>query len=195
VPTIVVYFDYVSPFAYMLAEVLPAKAEAWGAALDWRPIELLALSSFEGGLPYSEKKRAYVFVDAARTAEYLGVEIQPPRPFPVEPALARRVAVVAGRHGRFDAFHPILFRAAWRDQHDVSHEAVMRECIARAGGEPDAWLAEADAPDVHEAIARNTAEAEAAGVFGVPTLVLDGELFWGVDSLPVLGWRLTGQRS
>lgn len=185
-----VYFDYRSPFAYIAAEVLPELAERHGAELRWNPIDLMGLSNFSGGLPYSEKKRAYVFVDAARSAEFHGVAIRPPSPFPVEPELALRVALVAERHGRFEPVHRALFRAAWCEELDLSSEGILARCIRDAGGDPEAWLAEARTPATEKALRLRTEEAEAAGVFGVPTMALAGELFWGVDSLPVLEWRL-----
>ena len=188
---LVVYFDYRSPFAFMLSEVLPARLAPHGARADWRPIDLLALSSFANGLPYSEKKRAYVFVDAARQAAFHDVSIRPPRPFPVEPELALRLAIVARRAGGFEALHPLLFRAAWQDESDLAAEEVLARCIEASGGDA-AWLAAAREPDVGEALASLNAEAEEAGVFGVPTIVRDGELFWGLDCLPALEWRLAG---
>ena len=90
-----VYFDYRSPFAHMASEVLPSFAERNGLTLRWMPIHLQRLSNFAEGLPYSPKKRAYVFVDAQRQAEYHGVKIRIPKPFPVEADLALRVSLLA----------------------------------------------------------------------------------------------------
>jgi 2-hydroxychromene-2-carboxylate isomerase len=63
-----------------------------------------------------------------------------------------------------------------------------------AGGDPGDWLGQARQPEALRAIEAATDEAEAAGVFGVPSMVIRGELFWGLDSLPVLEWRLTESR-
>ena len=191
-PTIIVYYDYVSPFAYIASEILPAIAERAGAELDWRPIDMLELSSFAGGLPYSPAKRSYVAVDALRTAEFHGVAIDLPKPFPVQSRLAVRLALVAQRRGGFEAVHRALFRAAWRDRQDLASEQVLAECVAAADGDTPAWLEEIGSPAIEQRVGELTAEAEAAGVFGVPTMVLDGELFWGVHSIEFLRWRLGG---
>ena len=63
--TVDVYFDYVSPFAYLASEVLPEFADRTGVSLSWKPIDLMQLSNYENGLPYSQVKRRYVAIDAA----------------------------------------------------------------------------------------------------------------------------------
>ncbi len=65
----------------------------------------------------------------------------------------------------------------------------MAESLAQAGGDP-AWLAAADEGDAVATLVANCAEAESLGVFGVPTVVLGNEIFWGVDALPTLAWTL-----
>lgn len=187
-----VYFDYRSPFAYLLSEVLPEIAAQQGAEIEWKPIDLLGLSSFSGGLPYSEKKRAYVFVDAARQAEFHGVAIRPPEPFPVESELALRVALVAAGQPGFADAHRALFQAAWCDRRDLSSADVVADCLRAGGLDAEACLAEARSEPGAERLRQRTRSADDAGVFGVPTVSLAGELFWGLDALPILEWRLAG---
>ena len=88
--------------------------------------------------------------------------------------------------------HLALFRAAWRDRRDIGEDDVLADCISQAGGPADAWLAAAASDEADAGVAAATARAEADGVFGVPAMLLDGELFWGLDALPVLAWRLAG---
>jgi len=185
-----VYFDYVSPFAYLAAEVLPDFALRHGLALHWKPVALGGLGNFAAGLPYSASKRRYVAVDAARQAAFHGVAIETPRPFPVASARALCLAAVTLGDARFGTLHRALFRAAWREQRDLSAEEVLRDCIAQAGGPAEDWLRDARAGAAWQRVEAFTAEAEAAGVFGVPSLVIRGELFWGLDSLPILAWQL-----
>jgi 2-hydroxychromene-2-carboxylate isomerase len=135
-----VYFDDRSPFAYIAAEVLPDFAERNGLALRWQPTDIMLLGNYSTGLPYSEVKTRYVAVDAMRTAEYHGLEIRMPKPHPVRSGTARRLALVAGGDPRFDRLHRALFRAAWRDQRDLSASDVLRDCIVQADGPADDWL-------------------------------------------------------
>ena len=66
--TVDVYFDYASPFAYLAAEVLPGFGERTALSFRWTPIDLMQLSNYENGLPYSPVKRRYIAIDAARAA-------------------------------------------------------------------------------------------------------------------------------
>lgn len=190
--TIEIYFDYRSPFAYFLSELIDDVAARHDAVPLWKPIDLDMLSNFAKGPPYSPPKRAYVLTDALRTAEYHGLVIRPAQPFPVNSRLALRLAIVARQHDAFAAFHRRVFRAAWQEQRDIGAEPVLGECIQAAGGDPTAWLARARSLDVEDRLREFANEAEERKVFGVPTLVFGGELFWGVDSLPQLEWRLAG---
>ena len=192
---LVVYFDYCSPFAYLAAEVLPGFAARAALALRWRPIELAQLGNYANGLPYSDIKRRYVAVDAARSAEFNGVSIRVPKPHPVSSGAALRLALVALEDARFPDLHQALFQAAWREQRDLGSQEILADCIARAQGPVDDWLAEAALPETGARLAALTTEAESAGVFGVPSMLLDGELFWGLDSLPTLAWRLGQPRA
>ena len=185
-----VYFDYRSPFGYVAAEVLPAFAREHDLELRWHPTDIMLLSNYEHGLPYSEVKRRYTVVDAIRTAEYHAVKMRVPKPHPVLSELALRLAVVAGDDPRFDALHAALFRAAWRDQHDLSSASVLRACIEAAGGPADDWLEAARREEAAHRLVEVAREAETRGVFGVPSMFLEDEQFWGIDSLPMIAWRL-----
>lgn len=186
-----VFFDYGSPFAYMLWKLLPAVAGRAGLNPVWRPIDLLGLESFQGGLPYSVKKRQYVFVDVVRSAEYHGIEIQIPKPFPVEGARANRLAAAFAGEANVDALHSAIFDAAWVASRDIGDDEVLGSCLEAAGADAPRRLAAASSADAESVVSGNLAEAEAAGVFGVPSMLLDDELFWGIDALPVLEWRAT----
>lgn len=192
--TVDVYYDYASPFAYIASEVLPAFSERTGVSLRWNPIDLQKLSNYANGLPYSPVKRRYVAIDAARSAEFHGVRIRVPRPHPVPSLAALRLAVMALEDPRFPELHQALFRAAWRDQRDLSDREVLRGCIARVEGPEEDWMSGADLRETGERLATLTSHAESQGVFGVPALLLGGELFWGLDSLPTLEWRLRHPR-
>ena len=192
--TVHIYFDYASPFAYLASEVFPAFADRTGVSFRWKPIDSARLSNYENGLPYSPVKRRYVAIDAARSADYHGVPIRVPKPHPVQSIAALRLAVVALAEPNFLDLHRALFRAAWRDQRDLSSRDALSDCINQAKGPEDDWLRQADLPETMNHLESITSEAEADGVFGVPSMLLDGELFWGLDSLPMLEWRLKHPR-
>jgi 2-hydroxychromene-2-carboxylate isomerase len=186
-PVLDVYFDYGSPFAYLAAELLGPLAARHGAALAWKPLAIRALATYT---PYSAVKGAYVVVDVERSAAFHGIAIARPKPFPVDSSLANRTALAAQEAGCFDALHPLLFRATWAERRDPSSEAIVAELVLHAGGNPDAILARAAAPEIAARLAANGVEAQERGAFGVPSVFLAKELFWGVDSFPQLEWRL-----
>lgn len=185
-----IYYDYVSPFAYMAAELVGTLGRRHRCVLHWKPIELHRLSNFATGMPYSPTKRAYVIIDAVRQAEFRQIRIATPEPFPVQSAKALRLALVAQQEGFFDAFHRDIFRAAWAEARDIGADAVLAEVIGQSGGDARRWREQAGSTAIEQRLSANTAEAEGRGVFGVPTVVFRGELFWGIDSFPVLEWRL-----
>ena len=144
------YFDYRSPFAYIASEVLPRFAERVGVSLRWKPIDLMGLSNYENGLPYSAVKRRYVFVDGARSAEFHGVSIRMPKPHPVESASALRLSLVALDEPGYLDLQQSLFRAAWRDQHDLGKREVLCECVSQVKGPVEEWLRPADLRETSE---------------------------------------------
>ena len=186
-PHLDVYYDYGSPFAYLASELLPPLAARHGATLAWKPLAIGSLASY---IRYSPLKGKYVVLDVQRSAEFHGIPVLPPKPFPVQSGLALRLALAAQDAGLFAKLHPLLFRAAWAERRDVSSDEVLGELIAAAGGDAAALLARARRSDTEERLAAHAKEAEARGAFGLPSVFLGDELFWGVDSFPQLEWRL-----
>lgn len=189
-PTLDVWFDYGSPYSYFALDRLERLAARFRARLQWKPVDLEALPSFQPPGPASDAKLRYVVADVTRTADFLGIPIEFPHPFPVRSELAVRGALVAQDEGIFPAWHRAVFRAAWVERLDLGHDEVLAECVRDAGGDPEDFLARARGPEIRERLTALAREADAAGVFGVPTVVLEDELFWGSDRLDVLEWRL-----
>src|SRR5262249_39402595 len=120
--------------------------------------------------------------DCLRTAHRLGVPFAPPPAHPFNPLLALRVTCVAEPEHR-RALVDALFAAVW-----ATGEGI--EATAAIAGE--ALVAKASTQEAKDQLRRNTDEAIAAGVFGVPTILAGTELFWGLDSLPNLVQHLRG---
>jgi len=184
------YFDYASPFSYIASEQLEGLVARHDAAVDWKPIQRHKLSSFAGGDPYSVSKRKYVMSDARRLAQYYEVPLQPPHPYPVRSETALLLALLCRETEVFPSLHREIFLAAWAHQRDISERSVLTDCLRAAGADPKPLLDHCKASAVKAQLAALQVDADSKGIFGVPTFVLDGELFWGVDRLPVLEWRL-----
>ena len=189
--TLDVYFDVASPFAYLGLTQLAGL----GVTPRLHPILLGALFKDLGtaNVPLFEfpaAKRRFVELDMARWARWWGVPFDPPAKFPQRTVTAQRICVIANEHGKGVDAGIALGRAMWAEQRDLESDDVLREIVGRAGL-PAAWVDEASTPRVKQALVDETARARAAGVFGVPTFVVDGaQLFWGQDRLELVARAL-----
>lgn len=195
--TLDVYFDVASPFAYLGLTQLPALAA--GAQARLVPILLGALfrDIQQANVPWfamPPPKQRYFGLEMQRWASWWGVPFELPRKFPQRTITAQRLCVIAAAQG-FDPgvrLAQALGHAMWAAQGDLESDDTLR-AILEAGGFPAAWLAQTQDPAIKAALAANTAAARDAGVFGVPTYVVDGaHLFWGQDRLELVGKALAG---
>lgn len=190
------YFDFLSPFAYVGWFAARPLAARHGRALEPTPTLLAPLLDAHGQKGPAEvpPKRAYVFKDAYRKAHRAGLPpLVPPPAHPFNPLLALRAASLplepAARERLIDA----LFRRAWAEGKAVDDDEGVALAAAAAGLDGPAIVARAKAPAAKDALRRQTELALAAGVFGVPSFVADGELFFGVDGLESLDAFLAGR--
>jgi 2-hydroxychromene-2-carboxylate isomerase len=130
-------------------------------------------------------------MDARRLANLRGLTVRGPQKI-FDSSIAAIGMLFAQRHGVFRKYNDIVFERFWKRELDIENPevigAVLNESGADASGFADFLPGEGRAE--HDRIAR---EAEAIGVFGVPTFVLDGELFWGGDRMWLLRERLAGK--
>jgi 2-hydroxychromene-2-carboxylate isomerase len=179
-PSVDWYFDFVSPFSYLQCEQLAALETK--IRIRYRPVLFAALLEAYGHKGPAEipSKRRFTYRFVVWQARKLGVPLKFPAVHPFNPLPLLRLAIVADCEP--DAVRRI-FRFVWRD--------------GRIGDLPIEWaelmdqlrLPDADAriasPEVKDMLRRNTDEAIARGVFGVPTLAIGDELFWGADATPM----------
>lgn len=170
------YFDFVSPFSYLcLARLseLPGDVE-----IAYRPVLFAGLLQHFGQKGPAEiaAKRRWTYRWCQWSAQRLEVPFRFPAAHPFNPLHHLRLAVAAGAGA--EAVRRI-FAELWTTGADPS-EAGRFASLCRELGVEEAQLA---APEVKDALRRGTEQAAAAGVFGVPSFAIDGELFWGVDGL------------
>ncbi len=180
-------FDIVSPYAFLAFERLPAALEGLSHHVEYRPLLFAGLLKHWGNTAPVDvaPKKAWLFRQCAWIAARDGVVFRPPTPHPFNPLAILRLLVASA--------------SADGTPNRRAVELAMRHVWARDGGDPNEpaalqALAEAIAPardpagaEVKAELQARTAQAAAAGVFGVPTCRLDdGQLFWGQDALPML---------
>jgi 2-hydroxychromene-2-carboxylate isomerase len=200
--TLDVYFDVASPFAYLGLTQLPALA-AMGVQPRLVPILLGALfrEIHQANVPWfamPAPKQRYVGLEMQRWASWWGQAFDLPRKFPQRTITAQRLCLIAAAEGWQTGVRvaTALARAMWTEQRDLEDDQALRAILGAAGlaaDEPERWLARAQDPAIKAQLAANTTAAREAGVFGVPTFVVDGKhLFWGQDRLELVGKALAG---
>jgi 2-hydroxychromene-2-carboxylate isomerase len=197
--TLDVYIDVASPFAYLGLTQLPALAKATGATPRVHPVLLGALFRDIGQVDVPmfampAAKQRYVASEMQRWARWWGVPFDMPRRFPQRTVTAQRLLVLAGDDpNRQVRLGIALGRAMWADQRDLEDADTLRGVLADCGL-PREWVERTKEPEVKQRLVDETAAARAAGVFGVPTWIVDGHLFWGQDRLELVmralgGWK------
>lgn len=201
---LVFFYDFSSPYAYLAATQITALAEHCGAIVDWRPILLGGLFRSIGTpmVPlesYSQPKQRFVREDLARWARYYDEPFHFQSRFPVQTVTALRLALLAGDGDSEERarLSLALFRCCWAQDEDINEPAVLTRVLQEVGL-PVELLARCSEPEVKAALHKNTAEAEALGVFGVPSFLVSqpalDALFFGQDRLHFVEAALFPQR-
>jgi 2-hydroxychromene-2-carboxylate isomerase len=190
-PQATFYFDLGSPYAYLAGERLD---DVVAAEVDWQPISLGALFKLNGRSSWSlgdAERRQAGMAEVERRAELYGLPpIHWPEPWPGNYLTAMRAAIFAQRTGRGREFATHAFHDAFQRGHDLSVPAHVLAAARDAGLDPQAVDEASGDPRIKLALREATDAAHRRGVFGVPTLAVDGELFWGDDRLADVAARL-----
>lgn len=180
------YLDFISPYAYLAFEHLPVALQGLSYSVAYRPVLFAALLGHHGQLGPAEipGKREWTYRHMLWQARQLEVALRPPAAHPFNPLPLLRLAVAAGGN-RYACER--LFRHVWLeggDPSDAERLASVTTALAPAR--------DPQSEEVKAELKRHTDEALAAGAFGVPSLVADGRLFWGVEGLALLRAYLEG---
>ena len=187
------FFDYLSPYSYLAWTQVVGFTEKHGLELQPQAVLLAAFLNHHGHKGPGEipPKRRYAYKDCVRRAAVLGVPINPPAVHPFNPLLPLRVSVLEMDAPTRIELISRLYAAAWVESRDVSDTAVVAE-ICDAVGVPDA-VARTREPDIKRRLLDVGTEAIARGAFGVPTMLVGDEVFWGEDSFGHIAQYLRGE--
>lgn len=179
------YFDFSSPYGYLAAQRINALAEKYGRTVQWRPTLLGVVFKQTGAAPLTEipVKGPYSKHDFERSARYFGIEFNMPPTFPIPSQAPARIVLWARQQDPAAAARmaKALYRAFFVEGLDISKPDVAAEVAGRAGFDAAAARAAIDDPAIKDALKREVESAIAAGVFGSPFVIVDGEPFWGND--------------
>lgn len=197
--TLLAFYGISSPWAYFGAERMAAVAAKHGARLVHRPIRVIQAN---GGIPLRtrpDSRQQYHEVELDRWRRHLDKPLNlRPRYYPCRTIETAAQAVIAIQGAGLDAsaFSFAVQRALWAEERDIADLATLREIAAATIG-PEAAENLVREPQTAEVVAEwegNLEEAERRGIFGTPTYVVDGELFWGQDRLEFVDRALAAAR-
>jgi len=190
------YFAPQSPWTYLGHQRLQDIARRAGAPIRVLPVDLGKIFPRSGGLPLPQRapqRQAYRLVELKRFADWLGLPLNlHPAYFPVPgDAAARLILTVVDDQGSDAAMRltGAVLKAVWAEQRCINDPATLAQLLAECGL-PAGALDEAQADAVQRRYEAATQQAFDAGVFGAPSYVVDGEIFWGQDRLDFLERRL-----
>jgi 2-hydroxychromene-2-carboxylate isomerase len=178
------HFDLISPYAYLAFEQLPKSLEGISHSVTYKPVLFGAILQHFGQLGPAEiaPKRTWTYQQINWLAKEQGVNLQMPASHPFNPIALLRLALACGHAGACNRYvTQTLFEHVWqggREAGDAQRLAALVEKLAPKRVPDDAA--------VKAELKANTDAAIAQGIFGVPTMEVDGQHFWGLDALPML---------
>jgi 2-hydroxychromene-2-carboxylate isomerase len=187
-----------SPWSYLRSARLAEIAISHGVTVNPLPTNLAVVFERIGGLPLpkrSPERQAYRMMELKRWRAFFDIPlVLEPKHFPHDEREGVRLVLAAKQTGGdAHALATELGRALWELDQNPADPAVQNEAAGRAGLDAEALHAALSSEKAQEQWARNTEDAIAAGVFGAPTYVIDGEIFWGQDRLDFVARKLAQQ--
>jgi 2-hydroxychromene-2-carboxylate isomerase len=189
------FFDYISHNAWLAWHRMSALARAHGLTLTPVPVLFGAMLSHYKQVGPAElpAKSRWMLRNVLRKAKRHGIPIAPPHSHPFNPLVPLRVTCAEPDDAQRVRLVDRLFRAAWAEGRAVADPQVVGEMVVAAGLDAGRLLAEARGDPVKQRLRDNTQAALDQGIFGVPTMAVRGELFWGFDDLEYLDMVLSGR--
>ncbi len=190
VKAVTFYLDFISPYAWLAFAALPRALEGVNVQVHYKPVLFAALLKHHGQLGPAEiaGKRDWTYRQVQWLARQQGCELMLPATHPFNPLGLLRLAIAIDAHA--GPTRPVceqIFRHAWCSGEDAADPGRLEQLTQRLRPQRDLASTE-----VKQTLQRYTQEAIDAGVFGVPTFVVDDKLFWGQDALPMLRACLLG---
>jgi 2-hydroxychromene-2-carboxylate isomerase len=195
--TLTVYIDYKSPYAYLAKDLVYELDRDFAVRLDWLPYDL-DLADFMGSArvddagrvieqnrtPHQWRRVRYSYMDCRRQARKRGLVLRATQKI-WDSRVALSAMLFAKTQGKtvLRRYHDITFERFWKRDLDIEDPTVVAAVLAEAGADTHG-LADYLAADGPRQLDRICRDAEAKGVFGVPSFLIEGELFWGREHLP-----------
>ena len=197
------FFDCSSPWTYLAFHNIQPMAAELGVEIDWRPILVGGIFNSVNPSVYESRKTpvpakaAYMLKDLQDWARTAGLTIKmPPTVFPVNSVKVMRACIVLANDGKLVPFAKAAFEAYWRDDLDISQDAVIVDLCRATGVDAAGLMAAIGEQSVKDQLKANTEEVIARGGFGSPTIFVNGtDMYFGNDRLALVRAALARQEA
>jgi 2-hydroxychromene-2-carboxylate isomerase len=193
-PTIDFWYSIGSTYTYLSVMRIADVARSTGISVRWRPFNVRHIMVEQNNIPFRDKpvKAAYMWRDVERRAHRYGLSPKVPAPYPLPGlVLANQIAVLGAVEGWAEGYTRAAYRRWFESGEPAGEEPNISGSLRDVGQDPERVLEVGLAPPTAAALSAATDEAMALGVFGSPTFVVAGEVFWGDDRLEdAVEWAL-----
>ena len=187
------YFDYKSPFAYLAKDEAYQLEEDYSVRIEWLPYVLdipEALGDLQNRTQQQWRKIRYSYMDARRWANKRGLVVRGPQKI-FDSSIAAVGMLYAQNQGKFRSYHDRVYERFWRRELDIENKQAIAAVLEEVGVDSERFLSylngtgRADLEVIQQ-------QAEKDEIFGVPIFLVEGEMFWGHDRVPLIREKLDG---
>jgi 2-hydroxychromene-2-carboxylate isomerase len=181
------WFSYGSTYTYLSVARIESLALAHGITVTWHPFSVKEITR-QYGMPKGpfgshEPKRRYMWRDLERRARQHQLPYQKPQQYPVDYTQTALAGMVAATEGWIAPYTVSIFHRNFAQQQPIGSPGNLEAVLTELGQDVEAVLHSASLPSTTQALEENTEQAKRLGIFGSPSFIADGELFWGDDRL------------
>lgn len=194
-PILHFYFDYLSPYAYFAWFKVRELAKKRDLSLIFHPVVFGGLLNHweQKGPAEIPPKREWVFKDTYRYAALHQIPLKGPKVHPFNPLLALRLSLPEVTGSDQEQMIDSLWKGIWGEGINPGSEEEIRDVLKKNRFEVDLLIEKAKSPPIKELLKSETDRAIAKGVFGIPTIIIENELFWGNDRFAYIELYLDGK--
>jgi 2-hydroxychromene-2-carboxylate isomerase len=186
-PRVEFWYEFASTYSYLSAMRIEPLAKSAGVEVIWKPLLLGPIFRAQGWdtSPFNiyPAKGKYMLRDMERLASERGLPFKLPSPFPQNSLHAARLAIIGHAEGWGVAFTRAVYQAEFAGGADIGDKRVLLAILTQLGLDAEALIARSATEDNKQRLRQQTEEAQELGIFGAPSFLARGELFWGDDRL------------
>jgi len=187
------YFDYKSPFAYLAKDEAYQLEVDYSVRVEWLPYVLdipEALGDLQNRTQQQWRKIRYSYMDARRWANKRGLVVRGPQKI-FDSSIAAIGMLYARQQGKFRPYHDRVYERFWRRELDIEDKPAIAAVLTEIGADPEGFLIYLDGEGRRdlEVIQQRADKDE---IFGVPIFLVEDEMFWGHDRIPLIREKLEG---